>query len=113
MKNHVKVKIDGILNNSLFKITMIVLCCLILSTSIIRTDNFINCMFNGLVIFALLINIYHLPIVNDYIKKCKKKCGLIILVGFTIICISFYLIIWGILNTFRIKELFYMLLNLI
>ena len=74
MKNHVKVKIDGILNNSLFKITMIVLCCLILSTSIIRTDNFINCMFNGLVIFALLINIYHLPIVNDYIKKCKKKC---------------------------------------
>lgn len=111
MKNHVKVKIDGILNNSLFKITMIVLCCLILSTSIIRTDNFINCMFNGLVIFALLINIYHLPIVNDYIKKCKKKCGLIILligcivfgfwyyfeigglVGFTIICISFYLII--------------------
>lgn len=131
MKNHVKVKIDGILNNSLFKITMIVLCCLILYTSIIRTDNFINCMFNGLVIFALLINIYHLPIVNDYIKKCKKKCGLIILligcivfgfwyyfeigglVGFTIICISFYLIIWGILNTFKIKELFYMLLNLI
>ena len=56
MKNHVKVKINGILNNSLFKITMIVLCCLILSTSIIRTDNFINCMFNGLVIFALLIN---------------------------------------------------------
>lgn len=50
MKNHVKVKINGILNNSLFKITMIVLCCLILSTSIIRTDNFINCMFNGLVI---------------------------------------------------------------
>ena len=75
MKNHVKVKIDVILNNSLFKITMIVLCCLILSTSIIRTDNFINCMFNGLVIFALLINIYHLPIVNDYIKKYKKKCG--------------------------------------
>ena len=73
MKNHVKVKINGILNNSLFKITMIVLCCLILSTSIIRTDNFINCMFNGLVIFALLINIYHLPIVNDYIKKYKKK----------------------------------------
>ena len=63
MKNHVKVKINGILNNSLFKITMIILCCLILSTSIIRTDNFINCMFNGLVIFALLINIYHLPIV--------------------------------------------------
>ena len=131
MKNHVKVKIDGILNNSLFKIKMIGLCCLILYTSIIRTDNFINCMFNGLVIFALLINIYHLPIVNDYIKKCKKKCVLIILligcivfgfwyyfeigglVGFTIICISFYLIIWGILNTFRIKELFYMLLNLI
>ncbi len=120
MKNHVKVKIDGILNNSLFKITMIVLCCLILSTSIIRTDNFINCMFNGLVIFALLINIYHLPIVNYYIKKYKKKCGFIILliacivfgfwyyfqigglVGFTIICISFYLII-----------LFYMLLNFI
>ena len=118
MKNHVKVKINGILNNSLFKITMIVLCCLILSTSIIRTDNFINCMFNGLVIFALLINIYHLPIVNDYIKKYKKKCGFIILliacivfgfwyyfqigglVGFTIICISFYLIIWGILNTY-------------
>ena len=131
MKNHVKVKIDVILNNSLFKITMIVLCCLILSTSIIRTDNFINCMFNGLVIFALLINIYHLPIVNDYIKKYKKKCGFIILliacivfgfwyyfqigrlVGFTIICISFYLIIWGILNTYTIKELFYMLLNLI
>ena len=121
MKNHVKVKIDGILNNSLFKITMIVLCCLILSTSIIRTDNFINCMFNGLVIFTLLINIYHLPIVNDYIKKYKKKCGFIILliacivglVGFTIICISFYLIIWGILNTYKIKELFYMLLNLI
>ena len=60
MKNHVKVKINGILNNSLFKITMIILCCLILSTSIIRTDNFINCMFNGLVIFALLINIYHI-----------------------------------------------------
>ena len=92
---------------------------------------FINCMFNGLVIFALLINIYHLPIVNDYIKKYKKKCGFIILliacivfgfwyyfqigrlVGFTIICISFYLIIWGILNTYKIKELFYMLLNLI
>ena len=54
MKNHVKVKINGILNNSLFKITMIVLCCLILSTSIIRTDNFINCMFNGLVIFNSL-----------------------------------------------------------
>ena len=71
MKNHVKVKIDGILNNSLFKITMIVLCCLVLSTSIIRTNNFINCMFNGLVIFTLLINIYHLPIVNDYIKKYK------------------------------------------
>ena len=53
MKNHVKVKIDVILNNSLFKITMIVLCCLILSTSIIRTDNFINCMFNGLVNFLL------------------------------------------------------------
>ena len=88
-------------------------------------------MFNGLVIFALLINIYHLPIVNDYIKKYKKKCGFIILliacivfgfwyyfqigrlVGFTIICISFYLIIWGILNTYKIKELFYMLLNLI
>ena len=35
------------------------------------------------------------------------------LVGFTIICISFYLIIWGILNTYKIKELFYMLLNLI
>ena len=69
MKNHVKVKINGILNNSLFKITMIILCCLILSTSIIRTDNFINCMFNGLVILALLINIYHLPIVNDYIKN--------------------------------------------
>ena len=120
MKNYVKVKIDGILNNSLFKIT-----------SIIRTDNFINCMFNGLVIFALLINIYHLPIVNYYIKKYKKKCGFIILliacivfgfwyyfqigglVGFTIICISFYLIIWGILNTYKIKELFYMLLNLI
>ena len=73
MKNHVKVKINGILNNSLFKITMIILCCLILSTSIIRTDNFINCMFNGLVIFTLLINIYHLPIVNYYIKKYKKK----------------------------------------
>ena len=86
MKNHVKVKIDVILNNSLFKITMIVLCCLILSTSIIRTDNFINCMFNGLVIFALLINIYHLPIVNDYIKKYKKKCGFIILL---IACIVF------------------------
>ena len=42
MKNHVKVKINGILNNSLFKITMIILCCLILSTSIIRTDNYIN-----------------------------------------------------------------------
>ena len=88
-------------------------------------------MFNGLVIFALLINIYHLPIVNDYIKKYKKKCGFIILliacivfgfwyyfqigglVGFTIVCISFYLIIWGILNTYKIKELFYMLLNLI
>ena len=28
------------------------------------------------------------------------------LVGFTIICISFYLIIWGILNTYKIKELF-------
>lgn len=96
MKNHVKVKIDGILNNSLFKITMIVLCCLILSTSIIRTDNFINCMFNGLVIFAFW---YYFEIGG--------------LVGFTIICISFYLIIWGILNTFRIKELFYMLLNLI
>ena len=38
MKNHVKVKIDVILNNSLFKITMIVLCCLILSTSIIIND---------------------------------------------------------------------------
>ena len=111
MKNHVKVKIDGILNNSLFKITMIVLCCLILSTSIIRTDNFINCMFNGLVIFTLLINIYHLPIVNDYIKKYNFQIGG--LVGFTIICISFYLIIWGILNTYKIKELFYMLLNLI
>ncbi|WP_270438892.1 hypothetical protein, partial [Faecalibacillus intestinalis] len=67
----------------------------------------------------------------DYIKKYKKKCGFIILliacivfgfwyyfqigrlVGFTIICISFYLIIWGILNTYKIKELFYMLLNLI
>ena len=69
MKNHVKVKINGILNNSLFKITMIILCCLILSTSIIRTDNFINCMFNGLVIFTLLINIYHLPIVNYYINE--------------------------------------------
>ena len=131
MKNQVKVKIDVILNNSLFKITMIVLCCLILSTSIIRTDNFINCMFNGFVSFALLINIYHLPIVNDYIKKYKKNCGFIILligwivfgfwyyfqidglVGFTLVYISFYLIIWGILNTFKIKELFYMLLNLI
>lgn len=120
MKNQVKVKI-----------TMIVLCCLILSTSIIRTDNFINCMFNGFVSFALLINIYHLPIVNDYIKKYKKNCGFIILligcivfgfwyyfqidglVGFTLVYISFYLIIWGILNTFKIKELFYMLLNLI
>ena len=28
------------------------------------------------------------------------------LVGFTIICISFYLIIWGILNIYKIKELF-------
>ena len=73
MKNHVKVKINGILNNSLFKITMIILCCLILSTSIIRTDNFINCMFNGLVIFTLLINIYHLPIVNYYIKEVQKR----------------------------------------
>ncbi|WP_370747583.1 hypothetical protein [Faecalibacillus intestinalis] len=105
MKNYVKVKIDGILNNSLFKITMIVLCCLILSTSIIRTDNFINCIFNGLVIFALLIACivfgfwYYFQIGG--------------LVGFTIICISFYLIIWGILNTYKIKELFYMLLNLI
>jgi len=70
-------------------------------------------------------------LVNYYIKKYKKKCGFIILliacivfgfwyyfqigglVGFTIICISFYLIIWGILNTYKIKELFYMLLNLI
>ena len=95
MKINVKMKIDVILNNSLFKITMIVLCCLILSTSIIRTDNFINCMFNGLVIFALLINIYHLPIVNDYIKKYKKKCGFIILL---IACIVFgfwyYFQIW-------------------
>ena len=70
-------------------------------------------------------------LVNYYIKTYKKKCGFIILliacivfgfwyyfqigglVGFTIICISFYLIIWGILNTYKIKELFYMLLNLI
>ena len=128
MKNHVKVKINGILNNSLFKITMIILCCLILSTSIIRTDNFINCMFNGLVIFTLLINIYHLPIVNYYIKKYKKKCGFIILL---IACIVFgfwyyfqigglvglipsnYVGLTDILNTYKIKELFYMLLNLI
>lgn len=131
MKDHIKVKITGILDNSLFKITMVVLCCLILITSIMRTDDFINCMFNGLVLFTLLITVYHLPIVHDYIKKYKKKCGFVILlmgcivfgfwyyfqigglIGFTMVCISFYLIIWGILNTYKIKELFFMLLNLI
>lgn len=131
MKNHIKEKIKGILDNSLFNTIMIVLCCLLLITSIIRIDSFINCMFNGLVIFSLLINVYHLPIVHDYIKKYKKKCGFIILlmgcivfclwyylqigglVGFTMVSISFYLIIWGILNTYKIKELFLMLLNLI
>lgn len=131
MKDFVKGKIKEILDNRLFKIIMISLCCLILITSIIRTDNFINCLFNGLVIFSLLINIYHLSIVNDYIKKRKKKCGFIILligcivfgfwyyfqigglIGFTLVCISFYLIICGVLNTYKIKELFFMLLNLI
>ena len=79
MKDFVKGKIKGILDNRLFKIAMIILCCLILITSIIRTDDFINCMFNGLVLFTLLITVYHLPIVHDYIKKYKKKCGFVIL----------------------------------
>lgn len=131
MKDFVKGKIKGILDNRLFKIIMISLCCLILITSIMRTDDFINCMFNGLVLLTLLITVYHLPIVHDYIKKYKKKCGFVILlmgcivfgfwyyfqigglIGFTMVCISFYLIIWGILNTYKIKELFFMLLNLI
>ena len=64
MKNHVKVKIDGILNNSLFKITMIVLCCLILSTSIIRTDNFINCMFFW---------VSHFYFINKYLSFTNSK----------------------------------------
>ena len=83
----------------------------IFAVTVFFTPNFNLSSFPILIIsgIAIIILDYLMSIITG-IHDVPLGRGL---VGFTIICISFYLIIWGILNTYKIKELFYMLLNFI